>query len=108
MQQEFVVAFHARNGRIDYFDGMSSEGGHALGYSFDGKLMGPWIAHNSALADVFAAGFKLRFHQNNGFGERGRRSYHSRQNKRGGYEGNIHDEKRELWLCPVAVTRRAQ
>ena len=53
------------------------------------------IAHDAALAHMLAPGLKLRLHQNDGFGKRGRRGQHRPKHKRGRDERNIHDKQRK-------------
>jgi len=71
VEEEFLVALHARDGGGDGFDYLPVEGLYAVGDAVDGQLVGFGVAHDSALADVAAAGFELGFNEDYGFSEGG-------------------------------------
>lgn len=62
----------------------------------DGELMRRRISDNSALADVFAAGFKLRLDEDDGLAQRGRGLQYGLDQEGGGDERNIHHQQSEL------------
>ncbi len=63
MEQELAVAFHAEDGRVDDGKGVASAGADGVLHAVDGELVRGGVADDAALADVLAAGLKLRLHE---------------------------------------------
>lgn len=67
VEEVFVIAFHALDGRVDDFDGGAVLLEDAVADTLDGCLTSVGVADDASLADVFAAGFKLGLDENDGF-----------------------------------------
>ena len=61
-----MVAFHAVDGGVDDFDGGAVLFDDAVADALDGGLAGVGVADDAAFADVLAAGFELRFDEDDG------------------------------------------
>ena len=67
VEEEFVIAFSAGDGRVDDFEFGAADLLDAGADAIDGELMGSGVADDAAFADAFAAGFELRLDENDGF-----------------------------------------
>jgi RNA polymerase sigma-70 factor, ECF subfamily len=94
VQEKFAVAFGAVDRRVDDFDGCAADFGDAGADAVNGELVRGGVADDASLADVLAAGFKLRLDEDDGFE---RLQSHGgddrRQDERGGDERHIHGEE---------------
>ena len=67
VEKKFTIAFSAGDGRVDDVEVCAADFLDAGADAVDGELMGGGIADDAAFADVLAAGFKLRFDEDDGF-----------------------------------------
>ena len=59
MQEKFLIAFHAGNGRINNLDIACAKLDEGISYPLDGELMGAIFANYATFADVFAAQLQI-------------------------------------------------
>lgn len=98
VEEVLVVSLHAEDGRVDEVDGGAVLLDDAVADAFDGGLTGVGVSDDASFADVGAAGFELRFDEDDGGalpGLVGRaESCEDRgQDKSGGDEGDIHGKE---------------
>ena len=62
-----MISLHSMDGGVDNFDAGAVLFGGAVADAFDGLLAGFGVADDAAFADVFAASFKLRLDEDDGF-----------------------------------------
>jgi hypothetical protein len=102
MKEELAVSFGSVNRGVDDFDLGSANAGYAGSDAINGEAMRSGIADDSAFADIFAAGLKLRLDEDDGF-ERvlsfaaGADSLHDwRKHKGGRDERYVHGDEFDL------------
>src|SRR5579864_1135418 len=106
MQEIFVVAFHALDGRVDHFDGCAMVFEDAVLDTLDGLFAGLGIADDASLGDVFAARLELGLDEDDGRASpgvaggiggaawiRGECREDSGEDERGGDKGYVHGKE---------------
>jgi hypothetical protein len=113
VEEVFMVALHAADGRVDDVDGSAALLEDALADTLDGGLTSVWVADDAALADVEAAGFELRLDEENGFALPRLVWYpeseeDGRENQRGGNKGDVHGQEDWGWGVGGEESARAE
>ncbi len=101
VEEEFAVAFHAEDGRVDEVEGLAAEVANGGFDAVDGELVGGGVAYDAAFADVLAASLELRLDEEDGFpapvlagwGERGD---DGGKHQRGGDKADVHGEEGDV------------
>jgi len=108
VEEVFVVALHALDGRVDDFDGGALLLEDAVADALDGGLAGVGVADDASFADVFSTGFELGLDEDDGFAlpgllRRAEGGEDCREDEGGGDEGDVHGKKRK---CRFSAARR--
>jgi hypothetical protein len=66
VEEVFVIAFHALNRRVDYFNIRAALFDYALADALDGLFAGFGVADDAAFGYVLSTGFELGFDEDDG------------------------------------------
>ena len=99
VKQELLVAFGACDGGWNYLYDFPAELSGGVCDLFDGEFVDFGVADDAAFADVAAAGFELRFDEDDSFSKRGRSGEDRGEQERRGDKGDVHHEQGEGGLA---------